>query len=64
VMQSMEEGHLRPDTEPEQLIFEIYSLITGTMHDARFLQDPKAEERMRNAYARLISTYRSFHYLG
>ncbi|RJG02559.1 TetR/AcrR family transcriptional regulator [Noviherbaspirillum sedimenti] len=63
VLQALEAGHLRPDTEPEQLIFEIYSLIVGLMHDVRFLHDPKAPERMRRAYARLISTYRSFDYL-
>lgn len=62
VLQAMEAGHLRPDTDPEQLVFEIYSLIVGSMHDTRFLNDPKSSERMRNAYARLISTYRSFQY--
>lgn len=62
ILQAIEEGHLRTDTDPEQLIFEIYSLIVGAMHDTRFLHDTKTEERMRNAYARLISTYRSFHY--
>jgi AcrR family transcriptional regulator len=62
IMQAIEEGHLRTDTDPEQLIFEIYSFIVGSMHDTRFLHDTKTEERMRNAYARLISTYRSFHY--
>ncbi len=64
VMQALEAGQLRPDTDPEQLVFEIYSLIVGLMHDARFLRDAKAQERMRSAYARLISTYRSFDYLG
>lgn len=64
VLQALEEGQLRPDTDPEQLVFEIYSLIVGLMHDVRFLHDPKTPERMRNAYARLISTYRSFHYHG
>jgi len=62
VLQAMEEGHLRPDTDPEQLIFEIYSFVVGAMHDARFLQEMKTADRMRDAYARLISTYRSFHY--
>ncbi len=64
VLQALEAGHLRPDTDPEQLVFEIYCLIVGLMHDARFLYDDKAEQRMRRAYARLISTYRSFDYLG
>jgi AcrR family transcriptional regulator len=64
IKQAIESGHLRPDTDPEQLIFEIYSLIVGAMHDTRFLHDAKTKERMRNAYARLISTYRSFNYQG
>lgn len=61
IQQAMEEGHLRSDTDPEQLVFEIFSIIVGAMHDARFLHDANTEARMRNAYARLISTYRSFH---
>jgi AcrR family transcriptional regulator len=62
ILQALEAGHLRPDTDPEQLVFEIYSLMVGLMHDARFLRDPKAQERVRNAYERLTSTYRSFNY--
>ena len=61
--QALEAGHLRPDTDPEQLVFEIYSLMVGLMHDARFLRDPQAHERVRRAYERLISTYRSFSYI-
>ena len=61
--QALEAGHLRPDTDPEQLVFEIYSLMVGLMHDARFLRDPQAHERVRKAYERLISTYRSFSYI-
>lgn len=60
VRQALEAGHLRPDTDPEQLVFEVYSLMIGLMHDARFLRDPKAPERVKAAYERLISTYRSF----
>lgn len=62
VLQALEIGHLRPDTDPEQLVFEIYSLMVGLMHDARFLRDPKAQERAQRAYERLTSTYRSFNY--
>lgn len=60
MLQAMEAGHLRPDTEPEQLDFEIYSLVIGVMHDARFLHDEGAPKRAQRAYNRLISTYRSF----
>ncbi|MNT88362.1 hypothetical protein D3C72_2289150 [compost metagenome] len=63
VTQALEAGHLRPDTDAEQLVFEVYSLMIGLMHDARFLRDPKAHERVKAAYERLISTYRSFKYI-
>jgi AcrR family transcriptional regulator len=62
VKQALDAGHLRPDTDPEQMAFEIYSLMVGLMHDARFLRDPKAQDRVRNAYDRLISTYCSFSF--
>ncbi|UGQ46586.1 TetR/AcrR family transcriptional regulator [Massilia endophytica] len=61
VLQAMEAGHLRPDTDPEQLVFEIYSLIVGVMHDTRFLRDSEAPRRMQRAFNRLISTYKSFN---
>jgi len=61
VLQAMEAGHLRPDTDPEQLVFEIYSLIIGVMHDVRFLRDMAAPKRMQRAFNRLISTYKSFN---
>jgi AcrR family transcriptional regulator len=64
VKQALDVGHLRPDTDPEQMAFEIYSLMVGLMHDARFLRDAKAQDRVRNAYDRLISTYRSFSFNG
>lgn len=55
----IEEGHLRPDTDPVQLTFEINSLMIGFLHDARFARDPHAHERASCAYQRLIATYRS-----
>lgn len=60
VLQAVEAGHLRPDTEAEQLVFEIYSLVIGVMHDARFLRDVVVTRRAQRAYNRLISTYKSF----
>jgi hypothetical protein len=60
----IEEGHLRPDTDPMQLLFEINALMVGFLHDARFVRDAEAHERATSAYQRLISTYRSFSYTG
>lgn len=62
VIQAMEIGHLRPDTDPEQLVFEIYSLLVGLMHDVRFLRDPQAYQRVQSAFDRVIATYKSLHY--
>jgi AcrR family transcriptional regulator len=59
VLQAVEAGHLRPDTEAEQLVSEIYGLILGLMHDGRFLRDSRAAERAQATWQRLLSTYRA-----
>ena len=64
IMICIEEGHLKPDTDPLQLTFEINSLMVGFLHDARFVRDPHVHDRATSAYQRLISTYRSFSYTG
>lgn len=61
VLQAMEAGQLRPDTDPEQLVFEINSLVVGLLHDARFLHDLQSPRHARRAFNRLISTYKSFN---
>src|SRR6476661_9450196 len=45
VLQAIEAGHLRADTDAEQLVAEIYALTLGLLHDARFLRDGRAAER-------------------
>ena len=57
VLQAMEAGHLKPDTDPEQLVSEVCALIMGMVHDARFLRDPKAADRAQATWARLLATY-------
>lgn len=57
VQQAVDEGQLKPDTEPEQLAGEIYSLAMGLLHDIRFLRDPRAAERARRTWERLVKTY-------
>lgn len=59
IEQAISAGHLRPDTDPDQLVFEVYSLIVGLMHDIRFMRDADSERRMHLAVARLTATYRS-----
>lgn len=62
IVRCIEEGHLRPETDPLQLTFEINSLMIGFLHESRFIRDPLAHERATSAYQRLVSTYRSFSY--
>jgi AcrR family transcriptional regulator len=54
---AVEEGHLRPDTEPEQMLFEIHGLILALHHDARFLRIPGAPERARMGFERIVGFY-------
>ena len=61
ILQAVELGHLRPDTDAGQLVYEIYGLIVGLIHDTRFLRDDQARRHMQRAFSRLISTYKSFN---
>ncbi|MEK8045343.1 TetR/AcrR family transcriptional regulator [Ideonella margarita] len=50
-------GHLRDDTDPAQMLFEVHGLILALHHDARFLRNPGAVERARAGFARTVSYY-------
>jgi len=60
VQQAIERGHLRADSDPEQMVFEVFSLLSGFLYDAHVKRDPKCFERVMSAYGRLLSTYRAF----
>jgi len=51
------EGHLRADTDPQQMLFEVHGLILALHHDARFLRNPVAVERVRAGFDRVVSYY-------
>ncbi|MGH6626067.1 MAG: TetR/AcrR family transcriptional regulator [Burkholderiaceae bacterium] len=59
VMQAVDAGHLKPDTDPEQLVSEINALALGLLHDARFLRDHRAAERAQATWNRLIQSYQT-----
>jgi AcrR family transcriptional regulator len=52
-----EEGHLRPDTDALQMLFEVHGLILALHHDARFLRQPGAVERAKRAFERIVGDY-------
>jgi len=57
--QAIDVGHLRPDADADQLVYEMYGLILALHHDARFLRMPGAVERARRGFERLVENYRN-----
>jgi AcrR family transcriptional regulator len=54
---AVEQGHLRADTDPLQLLFETHGLILALHHDARFLRLPGAVDRARTGFDRILAHY-------
>ena len=59
VVQAIDAGHLKPDTDPEQLVSEVSALALGLIHDARFLREPRAAERAQAGWRRLLESYKA-----
>ncbi|SFC06476.1 transcriptional regulator, TetR family [Collimonas sp. OK412] len=57
-LQAVDAGHLRADTDADQLVYEMYGLILGLHHDARFLKKAGSVERAQKGFDRLIDSYR------
>lgn len=57
VQQAIDTGDLKPDTDAQQMVFEMYGLILALHHDARFLRMPGSVERARAGFDRLIQHY-------
>jgi len=54
---AIDAGHLKPQTDPWQLTFELFGIVLATHHDRRLLGDPRALERARSAFERLIAAH-------
>ncbi len=59
VQQAIDEGHLRADTDPDQMVFEMYGLVLALHHDARFIQRPDSVKRAQAGFERLIDSYKN-----
>jgi len=57
VRQAIEMGHVCEDTDPDQLVYEMYGLILALHHDARFLKMPGSVNRAEAGFERLIASY-------
>lgn len=58
VQQAVDEGHLRADTDVDQLVFEMDALFTGVTRDLRFLRDTRAPARALAAWERRLDSLR------
>jgi AcrR family transcriptional regulator len=54
---AVQPGTCRPDTDPNQMLFELHGLILALHHDARFLRSPGALDRARLGFEHVISHY-------
>lgn len=59
VQQATEMGHLCADTDPHQMVYEMYGLILALHHDARFIKRPGSIERAQAGFERLLSSYQA-----
>ncbi|MEJ2767257.1 TetR/AcrR family transcriptional regulator [Mycetohabitans sp. B46] len=59
ISQAKHEGHLRADTDPRLMLFELYSVTLGLHHDARFLRLPDAVEVAWRVLDKVFVSYQS-----
>ena len=56
---AISEGHFRADVDPEQFAFEEYGIMLGLHTYFRFLAAPRALDRAREAFERLVDSARA-----
>jgi AcrR family transcriptional regulator len=56
---AVEAGHFRQDLDPEQFAFDFYAVTLGFHDSNRLLRDPRAEERARDLFERLLASCRA-----
>jgi AcrR family transcriptional regulator len=54
---AVEEGHLRADTDPEQIAFELLGIVLATHNHRRLLGDREARKRALVAFEQLIARH-------
>ncbi|MDP3619244.1 MAG: TetR/AcrR family transcriptional regulator [Ramlibacter sp.] len=57
VISAIEEGHLRPDVDADQMLFEIHGLILGLHYEARFLKNPGSLDRANAGFDNILRLY-------
>ncbi|RYF06823.1 MAG: TetR/AcrR family transcriptional regulator [Comamonadaceae bacterium] len=57
IEQCKEQGELRDDVNPEQMLFEIHGLILALHYEARFLQTPGSMDRANAGFDNILARY-------
>ncbi len=57
IVQSKACGHLREDTDEEQMAFEIHGLILALHYEARFLKKPGSLDRANRGFENIVARY-------
>lgn len=58
VVTAIKQGDFRSDLDPEQATAEAHGILLGYHYASRLLEDPRAEERARLAFDRLVADAR------
>jgi AcrR family transcriptional regulator len=54
---AIEEGHLKTDTDPEQITFELLGIVLASHNHRRLLGDKEARKRALTAFGQLIARH-------
>lgn len=54
---AIEEGHLSPDTDPEQISFELLGIVLAAHNHRRLLGDKEARKRALTAFDQLVARH-------
>jgi AcrR family transcriptional regulator len=54
---AVQEGHLRPDTDPKQIAFEMLGIVLASHNHRRLLGDKEARKRSMTAFDELIARH-------
>ena len=57
IEQAVQEGHLRADTDAQQMFFEVHGLILSAHYDVRFMDNPDATDRIHLGFDRIVDYY-------
>ena len=59
IRQAIEVGHLQVETDPAQLMFELYGVVLAAHHERRLLGASESAVHMRKSFNRLLESYRT-----